>query len=154
MTSQAGARGKAMWWRLERQFLEHRLSLSPDLAAVSPTTILAPVPSENYLRNLMSRGFPPPAAHWGAAGASTTGTASLSLADPELFAQRVHGRRVAVLGLYLPPSSSASSEPSEPAVVAEAVRREEAQAWAYLRGEQRLEVASNQQLLPLFVIEI
>ncbi|CAE8625481.1 unnamed protein product [Polarella glacialis] len=143
--SQAGARGKGAWWRLERQFLEHRLSLPPAMVLASPVPILAPVPSENYLRQLMLRGFPPPAAL--ASSTSSAGTASLSLMDSELFEHHIKGRRVAVLGLYLPPSPGMLH-----ATVSAAA--ETARAWAYLRGEQSLEVASNQQLLPLYVIEV
>jgi len=144
MTS-AGVRGKGSWWRLARKFLEHRLSLPAALAALTPTAILAPVPSENYLRQLMLRGFPPPAT-WQDSETPSSST-SFSLALPELFSQRVKGRRLAVLGLYLPAMPNGL-------VPAAAVKYEEAQAWAYLRGEQSLEVASNQQLLPLYVIEI
>jgi len=67
--------------------------------------------------------------------------------DSELFEHHIKGRRVAVLGLYLPPSPGMLH-----ATVSAAA--ETARAWAYLRGEQSLEVASNQQLLPLYVIEV
>lgn len=147
---------------MEQQFLEHRLALGPELLPNSPTPVLAPVPSPNYLRQLLLRGFPAAStaveASQGfdkglraAAQATPPVAVRLSLADPEPFLQRVQGRRLAVLSFYLPPLP-----PPElpPVAAAELAQQEMARTWAYLRGERSLEVASNRQLLPLFVLEI
>lgn len=152
--------------RLQQQFLEHRLALPTDLMVMSPTPFLAPVPSDNYLRQLFLHGFPEPSAEVEEVATHSKGKGKhshsfkrttpplvvrLSLAEPEAFLRRVHNRRLAILGLYLPPVPLQDLAPGD---LASTVSAEMERVRGYLQGMSSLEVFSPRQLLPMFVLNI
>lgn len=141
-------------WPLQQHFLEHRLALPPELMALSPMPFLAPVPSGNYLRQLLLHGFPDAVdpseedLKWQQGQSrqpQQPSAAMLSLTDAAAFTRRVQGRRLAILGLYLPPLPMPGVATNPPDSV---VALEVSSAQAYLQGAKSLAVSSPRQLLP------